>query len=300
MSSNLYVGNLSYDTTEDTLRTLFAEFGEIDSVSLITDRYTGRSRGFAFVEMAPEDSAQAAISALNGKMVGAFGDMGVFSTMFGKHHSSGGQGGLVFTRDETLYQAIRRASDRGKPFFLSPGSTNVTASLNLNLNELSAAIGRVQLKKLPGTVARRREVVAKLAKRINDLRTVSIPAPVTGAEPSYWFLRMRFHADQASCDKESFCQALSAEGLSIAVHYKAALPHTMEWFIKRRVFGNSGYPWACPDYKGDANRQFPCPNANATMDSHFNLYFYESWGDAEVADAVAIFQKVEQAYASSS
>lgn len=69
MSSNLYVGNLSYDTTEDTLRALFAEFGEIESVNLITDRYTGRSRGFAFVEMATEESAQEAISGLNGKVV---------------------------------------------------------------------------------------------------------------------------------------------------------------------------------------------------------------------------------------
>ena len=69
MSKNLYVGNLSYDTTEDTLRTLFAEFGEIESANLITDRYTGRSRGFAFVEMATEEAAQAAMGALNGKMV---------------------------------------------------------------------------------------------------------------------------------------------------------------------------------------------------------------------------------------
>ncbi|MGD9146970.1 MAG: RNA-binding protein [Anaerolineae bacterium] len=69
MTKNLYVGNLSYDTTEDTLRTQFAEFGEIESVNLITDRYTGRSRGFAFVEMATEEAAQAAKSAMNGKMV---------------------------------------------------------------------------------------------------------------------------------------------------------------------------------------------------------------------------------------
>jgi RNA recognition motif-containing protein len=69
MSKNLYVGNLSYDTTENTLRTEFAEFGEIESVNLITDRYTGRSRGFAFVEMATEEAAQAAKSAMNGKMV---------------------------------------------------------------------------------------------------------------------------------------------------------------------------------------------------------------------------------------
>ena len=69
MSKNLYVGNLSYDTTEDTLRTLFAEFGEIESVNLITDRYTGRSRGFAFVEMSTEETAQAAKTGLNGKSV---------------------------------------------------------------------------------------------------------------------------------------------------------------------------------------------------------------------------------------
>ena len=69
MTKNLYVGNLSYDTTESKLRTLFAEFGEIESVNLITDRDTGRPKGFAFVEMATQQAAQAAMSALNGKMV---------------------------------------------------------------------------------------------------------------------------------------------------------------------------------------------------------------------------------------
>ncbi|MGD2041793.1 MAG: RNA-binding protein [Anaerolineae bacterium] len=71
MATNLYVGNLSYDTTEDTLRALFAEYGQIESVNLITDRYTGRSRGFAFVEMSTEEAAQEAIGGLNGKTVDA-------------------------------------------------------------------------------------------------------------------------------------------------------------------------------------------------------------------------------------
>jgi cold-inducible RNA-binding protein len=69
MAKKVYVGNLSYDTTDDTLRTLFAEYGGIESVNVITDRYTGRSRGFAFVEMSTEQAAQEAISALNGKSV---------------------------------------------------------------------------------------------------------------------------------------------------------------------------------------------------------------------------------------
>ena len=69
MTQKLYVGNLSYNTTEGTLRTLFAEYGEIESVNLITDRDTGRPKGFAFVEMATDQAAQAAISGLNGKQL---------------------------------------------------------------------------------------------------------------------------------------------------------------------------------------------------------------------------------------
>ena len=69
MGKRVYVGNLSYNTTEGALRTLFAEYGEIESVNVITDRDTGRPKGFAFVEMATDQAAQAAISALNGKSV---------------------------------------------------------------------------------------------------------------------------------------------------------------------------------------------------------------------------------------
>lgn len=65
----IYVGNLSYDTTEEELRQEFLAFGEVESVSLITDRYSGRPRGFAFVEMPSVSEGQAAISGLNGKVI---------------------------------------------------------------------------------------------------------------------------------------------------------------------------------------------------------------------------------------
>jgi len=63
----LYVGNLSYDTTVDTLKAAFAEFGDIVDAIVITDRNTGRSKGFGFVEFADEAMAQAALEAMNGK-----------------------------------------------------------------------------------------------------------------------------------------------------------------------------------------------------------------------------------------
>jgi RNA recognition motif-containing protein len=67
---NIYVGNLSYGMSEAELRDAFAAFGEVSSVKILMDRETGRSRGFAFVEMPNQHEAQSAITQLNGKELG--------------------------------------------------------------------------------------------------------------------------------------------------------------------------------------------------------------------------------------
>ena len=67
MNKKLYVGGLSYDTTEDSLKDAFAQAGAVESVKIITDRISGRSRGFAFVEMTSDKDAQKAIELWNGK-----------------------------------------------------------------------------------------------------------------------------------------------------------------------------------------------------------------------------------------
>ncbi len=67
---NIYVGNLSYSMSEDELRAAFAAHGEVSSVKILTDRETGRSRGFGFVEMPNASEGEKAISQLNGKEVG--------------------------------------------------------------------------------------------------------------------------------------------------------------------------------------------------------------------------------------
>lgn len=64
---NIYVGNLSFDLTEDELRQAFESYGQVDSVKIIMDRYSGRSKGFGFIEMANDDEGRAAMAEMNGK-----------------------------------------------------------------------------------------------------------------------------------------------------------------------------------------------------------------------------------------
>jgi RNA recognition motif-containing protein len=89
---NIFVGNLSFNTNEDELRQLFEPFGQVDRVSIMTDRDTGRSRGFGFVEMSSNEDGEKAITALNGSSVGGR-TVNVNEARPKTERSSGGGGG---------------------------------------------------------------------------------------------------------------------------------------------------------------------------------------------------------------
>ena len=92
MNNKLFVGNLSFDTTELGLQDLFAAHGVVEDVNLVTDRVTGRPRGFAFVTMSKPEEAQAAITGLNGKNVNGR-DITVTEARPREERSGGGGGG---------------------------------------------------------------------------------------------------------------------------------------------------------------------------------------------------------------
>ena len=92
MSTKLYVGNLSFDTSSEQLQTIFSETGTVQSASIVEDRETGRSRGFGFVEMSTKEEAQAAISALDGKDVDGR-NLKVNEAKPRENRNSGGGGG---------------------------------------------------------------------------------------------------------------------------------------------------------------------------------------------------------------
>ncbi len=243
-----------------------------------------REKGLPVVE----DAAQAHGAVYHSRPVGTHGDIAAFSTMFGKHYASGGQGGIFFTRNEDLFWKARRFMDRGKPFGTDEPN-NVRLGLNLNTDELSAAIGSVQLKKLPWIVERRQAVAAAVAEGIKSLQSVTLGKIVPDAQSSYWFMRLTVDTDKLTVDKDAFAEAVGAEGIPSSASYRH-IPAEHVWFRRQNTFGSSGYPWTTPAGPVEL------PNCEAVAARNFLIHLHENWTDQEIADTVAALAKVEKAF----
>jgi len=242
-----------------------------------------------------EDCAQSHGAKYKGKLVGTIGDIAAFSTMGGKHHSTGGQGGVVYTLNEKLHWQGKRFADRGKPFNIPKAAGNVVAGINCNLNDLSAAIGSAQVKKLKGIVASRRRVGEAIKKGLKNSPAVFMGWQAPGTECSYWFLRLGIRPERLRVDKARFCEALCAEGIPAGASYRH-IPGEAPWFRNQATFGKSRFPWSCSDYKGPRRPVYHFPNAIKATDAHFSVSVHENYTDREVRDILAAIRKVEQAY----
>lgn len=240
-----------------------------------------------------EDCAQAHGSTYRGRAVGTFGDTAAFSTMFGKTHAFGGQGGVVFTTEETRWQRIRELSDRGKPCGRDKGVRNVVATLNFNTDELHCAIGRAQLKKLPAMMQRRRDIGRRIAAACRELEAIRMVEGIPGSDPVYWFLVFRFPEDKFRVGKGEFVAALQAEGIPFEADYNF-LPMQYEWARRRHCLGTSGHPWNSPEYAGDPDASYPTPVAEEMIRTHFRLPVNESLDDEAVGHVIAALGKIER------
>ena len=269
--------------TERTRAVVVAQiFGEPVDMDPIME--IAREKGLAVVE----DAAQAHGAVYHDRPVGTHGDIAAFSTMYGKHYASGGQGGIFFTRNEDLFWKARRFMDRGKPFGTDEPN-NVRLGLNLNTDELSAAIGRVQLRKLPSIIERRQAVAAAVAEGIKPLQAVSLGKIVPDAQASYWHMRVTVDTDKLTVDKDAFAEAVKAEGIPASASYRH-IPAEHVWFRNRNTYGQSGYPWTAPYEPPNL------PNCEAVVVRNFLIHIHENWTDEEIADTVAALTKVEKAY----
>jgi perosamine synthetase len=228
-----------------------------------------------------EDCSQAHGARCAGQLVGTFGDVAAFSTMYRKAHGTGGSGGVVFTRNEEIFHRARAHADRGKPswradFEEKDPSTFLFPALNFNLDEISCAIGVRSLARLDDTIQRRLEFLKTLHTRLTAESHVCTPSPVSDDQSPFYY---PIHVDRSrlTCDKLAFASAVRAEGIDLNPDYRYVVS---EW------------PWAQSSLRGDS----ATPNAVEWRESHFNILLNEQYGEQEAADITAAISKVETAY----
>jgi dTDP-4-amino-4,6-dideoxygalactose transaminase len=242
-----------------------------------------------------EDCAQAHGALYKGQLVGTFGAVSAFSTMFGKHHCTGAQGGVVFTRDTLLFARVRQIADRGKPHGALGTPTNLVASLNFNQNEISMAIGRVQIDKLPASIQARRFFALQVEAGLRDVEGIAFLGDPPNCSGSYWFLTIWLDDTKLACDSAEFAVALEREGIGGTAAGYPFFPTDQPWCRDAVIFGQSGLPWSALS-EHPKLRHFELHNAHQASRHIVRIDVHESLGPREARDLAAAVRKIAQHY----
>jgi dTDP-4-amino-4,6-dideoxygalactose transaminase len=228
-----------------------------------------------------EDCSQSHGAKVGGRLVGTFGDVAAFSTMYRKAHITGGSGGLVYSRDPELFHRVLAHADRGKPRWVADfDDRDPTAfmfpALNHHADELSCAIGLASLARLGDTIVRRLSFVTELTARMRDSCKACRPFGYLPGDSPFVY-PVVVDIDRITCTKLEFARAVLAEGIGLNPHYQYVV---------------TDWPYVKPYLADD----FGTPHARAMRDRSFMLYLNENYGEREVEDTVAAMLKVERHY----
>jgi len=239
-----------------------------------------------------EDCCQAYCTSYRGRFVGSIGSIGCFSMQESKHLPAG-EGGLVITNSEDLATRMELFRDKGWQTRGKPGQRKyVFLGLNYRMNELTAAVGLVQLRKVEQVVQTRNRLGVRLTELVADLPGLN-PAPVTeGGSHSYW----AYPIQVTGRDAEAFARALRAEGLPCGWGYTGKPIYLCAHALsEKRTFGTSEWPFASTSY-GRAIEYAPglCPVAERELLETIIIGLDESWQDADVEAAAEIIRRVAE------
>jgi 8-amino-3,8-dideoxy-alpha-D-manno-octulosonate transaminase len=243
-----------------------------------------------------EDTAQAIGGSVDGKMLGAWGDMGCFSLQLNKNMTTG-EGGLFITNDDTYIERARAWQDLGFQRdggrLTAPPGAPIIWGAGSRMSELTAAIGRVQLRKLPRTIELMHGHQQRVIQGISDLRCFRFRQIVDPEGDSGYCVVLRM-ADGQTADW--FARALRAEGVPSGsgsqegLHVYSVMPNLTE----KRSISPSGYPWTHPanaplvrDYTRGS-----LPQTDQLMAQFVGIWMPPTLTEADEQDIIAAVRKV--------
>jgi dTDP-4-amino-4,6-dideoxygalactose transaminase len=257
---------------------LFGGLADVGRLREIADRH-----GIPLIE----DCAQTQLSELNRRLAGTIGDLASFSLNNTKHLNAG-EGGVVLTNNDDHAKRARLFADKAWPRE-EKERYSMFLGQNYRLNELSAAVAVVGLRRLTENVANRRRAVERIHGGLRDVLGIRVPKAVDGARSSYWILHLLLDPNY---DADAVADALQAEGIPFEAKYVSPL-YTWPVLAERQTYGGSGFPFNSPytDRPFDYARGL-CPVFEAAREHMITLRIDERWSATDSDDVVAAIRKV--------
>ncbi len=227
-----------------------------------------------------EDCSQSTGATYKGKKIGNFSDISAFSTMYRKTLHTGGNGGIVFTKNKKLYHNLLAAADKGKQVWrndidLRDPNNSIMSSINFTQNELASAIGIGSLSRLEKTLKKRKNWVKRFIPELKKTKTC-YPYRFNNSF-SVFFFPIFVRVEKLKCSKKQFANALMHEGIGLQPHYGCIIS---DWRYSKKYFKSFKV----------------AKNATNIRDHSFNLFVNENYGSKEIKDIIKGIIKVENYY----
>lgn len=210
-----------------------------------------------------EDTAQAPLAKYNERWAGTLGDMGVFSLNYHKHIHSG-EGGVIVTDNDELAEKCRLIRNHAEAVVEAKGHTDLVNMLgyNFRMTEIEAAIARCQMQKAETLVSQRRSNTDYLNEKLGEIPCIRSTRVREGCTHAYYVHPLKFDADKAGVDRNTFLDAVRAElpvtalregeGVLIGAGYIKPL-YLQPLYQRQIASGKNGFPFKGPHYSGKVN-----------------------------------------------
>ncbi len=263
---------------------LFGQPADLSALRALADKH-----GLYLIE----DNAQGPFAVHDGKYAGTIGHIGVFSLNYHKHIHTG-EGGMCVTDDAALAARlgmIRNHAENAADHLGEGDYTNLIGH-NFRMTELSAAIGREQLKKAKDLTVRRIEIAERLTAGVEGLAGLQAPKVRAKCNHVYYLWGARFDETTMGVSREIFAKALAAEGVPNATGYVRPL-YMLSTFQKRIAIGREGFPFNLTEQTYSSGL---CPVTERLYESEMLIFLVCSYDptDTQIDEIIAAFRKVHE------
>lgn len=235
-----------------------------------------------------EDCSQAHVTEYKGKYVGTWGDIGCYSFQQSKHMTTG-DGGMTITSNKAYYDRMKLFVDKGYARKGWGSRAYLFHAPNYRMNELTAAVGRAQLKKVKAVVDKRHVMGLQMTELLRGIPGLTT-APVTeGVHHSFWLYPFKLEG----VDLAAFCQAMIKKGVYAMPGYTGkAIYLCTESLSAKKTYGNSQLPFTARNVdKVYEYKEGLCPKAEKALETLVCVPWNESWGEAGVQKAAATIKE---------